>query len=118
MLQLKFSFFLFFLAAVSFVSKPFVGFGLHQAFTKTNRSHSVVAKSFTKRKPEYLEEANVKKAEISARLTNPPVEELISIVKLLAILFLSVLFLKRTWHLSSSPNTFYPIYLLTGKLII
>ncbi|WP_419801955.1 hypothetical protein [Mucilaginibacter sp.] len=117
--KLKFTYFLFFLAAMFFVAKPFVGFRLRAIFSKSSGTKSVCVKSFTKRKPEYLEEADSKKAEISAKLNNPPLTELFTMLQLMAILFLCANFLQTVWHFFY--NRFYKsrqLYLLTGKLII
>jgi len=119
MLKLKFTYSLFILAAIFFIAKPFVGFKLHQVLSNSNKAHSVCVKSFTKRKPEYLDEASIKKTAVSLQLTNPPTQLLYNILELLGLLFLPVVFL--TLGRNPLENSFYKsrfIYLLTGELII
>lgn len=116
--KLKFLYATFILASVFFVAKPFVGFRLSQFLLKS-KAHSVCVKCFSKRKPEYLEEATAKKAAFSIKLNNPPAKAQFSILQLLAILFLPVVFWVEA--VNAFTNSLYKsryLYLLTGKLTI
>lgn len=119
MLKLKLVYSLFILAALLVIAKPFFGFILHRSFSTSPKRSSLLAKVFTKRKPEYLEEANAKKAFVSFQLNNPPVKLLVTISGLLGLLFPLLNIVKAIQHLLV--KTFDDdshIYLLTGQLII
>ena len=116
--KLKFIYIIFILASISFIAKPFIGFRLEQFLLKS-KAHSVCVKCFTKRKPEYLEEATAKKAAFSVKLNNPPAKVQLSILQLLAILFLPIIFWVEAGN--AFTNSLYKsryLYLLTGKLTI
>ncbi len=118
MFKLKPIYIIFILASVFFIAKPFIGFRLQQFLLKS-KVHSVCVKCFTKRKPEYLEEATARKAAFSIKLNNPPAKIQLSILQLLAILFLPVVFWVEAGNVIA--NSFYKsryLYLLTGKLTI
>jgi hypothetical protein len=75
------------LAALLFVAKPFFGYGAFNQQSKPRISHSVLVKSFTKRKPENLEEADANAEYIHQLLINPLAELLSAISFLLLFLF-------------------------------
>ena len=111
-------------AALLFAAKPFFGFGIYTSRFKPHISHNILVKSFTKRKPESLQEAEANQKRIHQQLTNPPAV-LLSVISLLLLSLLPVLFtnlqkvtgkILSDIRLSLLPpgNT----YLLSGKLII
>lgn len=112
------------IAALIFVLKPFFGFRTLNRQFKPHISHSILAKSFTKRKPESLEEADEKVAWVHKVLTNPPLPLLVTLSFLLATIlpFVFNTGLKVTRRtLSDLRASLYPAqpaYLLGGKLII
>jgi len=115
----------FYLAVLMFVAKPFIGFsisGVNSAFMI--ESHSLLAKCFTNRKPEDLEDSKATAVAIQHQLTNPPLPLFLTITALLSLLF-PVVFkaanrvgdsfineLKTALVPAAQP------YLLTGKLTI
>ncbi len=112
------------IAALLFVAKPFLGFSTLNGHVRPHLSHSILAKSFTKRKPESLDEADEKAEAIHHSLTSPALPILSAITFLLGIL-LPLAFgpgIKLTS--SASPNRSAALiparqtYLLTGKLTI
>jgi len=114
----------FFLAATLFIAKPFLGFSIFSAGSPTIEIHNILVKSFSKRKPEDLNDAKEKAASIRQQLTNPPVVLFLAITALLGFIF--PLAFKRGNSISYSflndlKLSFIPAaqpYLLTGKLII
>jgi hypothetical protein len=112
------------LTALLFVVKPFMGFGAFNQQAKPHLSHSLLVKSFTKRKPESLEEAEAHVQAVHHQLTNPPLPLLSAIALLLAILLplLPEKLTKLTGQsLSDLKTALFPpeqVYLLTGRLII
>ena len=115
---------LFSLAALLFVAKPFLGFVAFNQQAQPRISHTILVKSFTKRKPESLHEANAAAEAIHQRLSNPLLTLLSAISFLLAVL-LPVLIersIKLTGQLIADIRTaLLPpgrAYLLAGKLII
>lgn len=112
------------IAAMIFVLKPFLGFRTLNRQFKPRISHSILAKSFTKRKPESLEDADERVALIHKVLTNPPLPLLGTISFLLSVLFSLVAFsgvkiTRRT--LSDLRTTLYPaqpVYLRCSSLLI
>ncbi|CAN5150091.1 hypothetical protein BH09BAC6_BH09BAC6_17160 [soil metagenome] len=115
---------LFFFAALLFVAKPFLGFNALFHISHPARTHSILVKIFSKRKPEDLEDANQKKAAISRQLTHPPLILSSTITCLLALLF-TALFKRGKLITAGSLQSIQaalfppqPSYLLTGKLII
>jgi len=112
------------ISALMFVVKPFLGFGAINREFKQCVSHTILVKSFTKRKPESLEDADEKAEAIRTALTNPLLLLLPAISFLLNILFPSVP--ENITHLTgkfirTARTAFTPVqpaYLLAGKLII
>jgi hypothetical protein len=112
------------LAALLFVAKPFMGFGTFNKRTKPHFLHSVLVKSFTKRKPESLAEADEKAEAIHKSLTSPALP-LLSAITFLLTLLLPLIF-KSGMKLTSGffaniRAALIPAgqtYLLTGKLTI
>src|ERR1700750_3431806 len=78
---------LFFLAVLLFVAKPFIGFAAISGSRECITAHSILIKSFSKRKPEDLRDAEIKKAALRTMLSDPPSKLLVSITLLLGILF-------------------------------
>lgn len=114
----------FYLAVMMFVAKPFIGFSISNLDASLIESHSLLAKSFSKRKPEDLEDSKAKACSISQQLTNPPLPLLLCITALLAFLF-PVVFIRYNGtsysFLNSLKTALVPArqpYLLAGKLII
>jgi len=112
------------LAAILFVAKPFIGFAAFNSSSHPRILHSVLVKSFTKRKPESLQDGYAKSEVIHESLTNPLLVLLSGIVFLLAMLFPFLLdkgirltnrILLAICAIILPPE---PAYLLTGKLII
>ena len=115
----------FYLAVLMFVAKPFIGFSISNFDSASIiESHSLLAKCFTNRKPEDLEDSKAKAGAISLQLTNPPLPLLLTITALLSLLF--PLIFKRTGRTGNSfinelKTALVPAaqpYLLTGKLTI
>jgi hypothetical protein len=115
---------LFFLAVLLFVAKPFIGFAALSGNREQITVHSILVKCFAKRKPEDLRDVELKKAAVSAMLSNPPLKLLVSITFLLGLLF-PLLFRRMSYITGSYLNHIRfglipaeHTYLLTGKLII
>jgi hypothetical protein len=111
------------LAAILFVAKPFIGFAAFNS-PYPHISHTVLVKSFTKRKPESLQDGYAKSEAIHQSLTNPLLIPLSGILLLLAMLFPFLLdrgvrltnrILLAICTIILPPES---AYLLTGKLII
>jgi hypothetical protein len=78
------------LAALLFVAKPFFGFGVFSGQFHPHQSHTILVKSFTKRKPESLRDADANVESIHKLLINPFAALLSTISILLVTLFPSV----------------------------
>ena len=78
---------LFSIAALLFIAKPFVGFAAFNRHSKPRIVHTILVKSFTKRKPETLQEGNAKAEALSQFLTNPLLILFSGIAVLLEMLF-------------------------------
>jgi hypothetical protein len=106
-----------------FVAKPFIGFSLANT-DSTIESHSLLTKSFSKRKPEDLDDAKAKASSIQEQIINPPFPLLLSIASLLAFLFPLIFvrdFFSGSSFLNSLKVALIPAaqpYLLAGKLTI
>lgn len=115
---------IFSLAALLFVAKPFVGFGTISMQVKSIKTHTILVKSFTKRKPEGIEEADANVRALHRLLINPPLLSPSAIAVLLLMLFPAIItFFDRIISLILYKNRYgllppEPAYLLTGKLII
>ena len=111
-------------AALLFIAKPFFGFEVSNRHFKIHISHNILVKSFSKRKPENLEDVDKSAKQIHQQLTNPLMVLLSSMSLLLLYLLpsLSDRLRKITGRILSDirlsllppENT----YLLAGKLII
>ena len=111
-------------AALLFIAKPFFGFELSNHHFKIHISHNILVKSFSKRKPESLEDADKSAKQIHRQLSNPLMTLIPSISVLLLSLFPALFddLRKITGRIISNirlsllppENT----YLLAGKLII
>jgi hypothetical protein len=116
--------FFFTLAALLFVAKPFFGFEVINHQLIPVHQHSILAKSFTKRVPESLAEADANAKQIHQLLADPSSILFPTIFCLLFTLFPTVFKngLKITGKvLSDIRYTLLPpqsSYLLAGKLII
>ena len=111
-------------AALLFVAKPFFGFEVTNHRFRIHISHNILVKSFSKRKPESLEEADKNAKHIYQRLSNP-LMVLLSSMSLLLLSVLPALFdpLRKITDriLSDIRLSLLPpenTYLLVGKLII
>ncbi|MBS1528732.1 MAG: hypothetical protein JSU01_00370 [Bacteroidetes bacterium] len=106
-------------AALLFVAKPFLGFCAFAGQTQPRISHTVLVKSFTKRKPESLEEGYAKARALHALISDPPF-----VLQSVIILFLAVLLPTSLENTGKPPKIEIsfpqpiPAYLLTGKLSI
>lgn len=123
-MQVKKLYTLFYIAALMFVAKPFLGFSIVHPGSQLIESHSLLAKSFSNRKPEDLEDAKIRASSIRALLMHPPVRAFSTIAAFLVILFPAVF--RRN---NSAGNSFIALlqsrlfppaqpYLLAGKLTI
>ncbi|MGN6180260.1 MAG: hypothetical protein ACTHNW_13825 [Mucilaginibacter sp.] len=106
------------------MAKPFIGFAAIAANRDNITSSSILVKAFSKRKPEDLRDAELRKAALRTMLIDPPVKLLISIAFLLGVLF-PILFRSAVLVTGSYLNrirySLIPVdqpYLLTGKLSI
>jgi hypothetical protein len=115
---------LFYFAALLFVAKPFLGFSAFNLQAKPRISHTILVKSFTKRKPENLHDAYAKAEAVHRQLSNPLLI-LLSAITLLLLIILPVLMAappKMTRRLLADILTsLLPperAYLLAGKLLI
>jgi hypothetical protein len=106
------------LAVLLFVAKPFLGFSICEA-NHPIEMHSLLAKSFTKRKTENFESAEAQK-----KLAQSPALKLLSFAILLDFLFpfiykrVTVISSQSLHGLNLALVPVQPSYLLTGKLII
>jgi hypothetical protein len=111
-------------AAILFIAKPFLGFSSIGLLKQSKDNSIILVKAFTKRVPEYLEEAEIKKASVKHLLNNPPTGFVLAITALLSLLFPLVYQIKRSItgqfidQLSLNSLQDERTYLLTGKLII
>ncbi len=115
---------LFAFAALLFIAKPFFGFQVANHHFKIRISHNILVKSFSKRKPENLEDADKSAIQIHQQLSNPLMILLCS-MSLLLLSLLPALFdpLRKITDriLSDIRLSLLPpenTYLLAGKLII
>lgn len=112
------------LTALLFIAKPFLGFGAFYHHMRPKISYTVLVKSFTKRRPETLEDADEKVRFVHELLSKPMFFILPAIAFLLATLMpdLPGNLIKLTKStLSRIINEGSPTgrtYLLTGKLSI
>ncbi len=112
------------LAAMVFVAKPFFGFGAINQRLHPRQTHTILVKSFTKRKPESLEEADTNVEFIHQLLINP-LASILSAISLLLLALFPAMFKDSTnvtgRILSDIRFALLPrehTYLLAGKLII
>lgn len=111
------------LAAMFFIVKPFLGFSVLTQNIESRHADNILVKVFSKRKPEFLDDAQEKKTALVQQLGQPPLKLLFSIRKLINLLFPLVLvtfsftnrFLQQLF-LKLLPDK--QTYLLTGKLTI
>ena len=112
---------LFSFAALLFVAKPFLGFTAFNGQVKPRISHTVLVKSFTKRKPEDLQEGHAKARALSQLILDPPLVLSSAILIFVAILLpffienITTLAQKADINILAEP---VPAWLLIGKLSI
>ena len=112
------------LAALLFVAKPFFGYGISGREFHPRQVHTILVKSFSKRKPESLDDANAGAEYLHKLLTNPLAVLLSAISLLLLSLFPTVF--KNGFNITGKvvSDIRYALlpaehtYLLAGKLII
>ena len=113
------------LAALLFVAKPFFGYGINSREFHPRQVHTILVKSFSKRKPESLDYANAS-AEYLHKLLNNPLAVIFSSISLLLLALFPTIF-KNDFDkitgkvISDIRYALLPIensYLLAGKLII
>ena len=123
-MRLKTLYFIFYVAVLMFTVKPFIGFSITNVNCFLIDSHSILAKSFSKRKPEDLEDSKAKATAIHRQITNPPFPLLLTIAALLSLLFPVVFKVEGrigNSFLNKLKTALIPAqqsYLLTGKLTI
>lgn len=112
------------IAAILFIAKPFVGFGVYSTLHESPHETNVLVKVFAKRKPEFMEEVTAKSVTFQTLLRNKAEEFTFTINALFAcfyslfsILSINVVsrFLRHQQHTRTSIT---PIYLLTKRLTI
>ncbi|WP_342645117.1 hypothetical protein [Mucilaginibacter sp. CSA2-8R] len=112
------------IAAIFFIAKPFVGFGVYSALHESPHETNVLVKVFAKRKPEFMEEVAAKSVVFQTLLRNKAREFAFTINALLACLYslfaiLSIStvnrFLRSQRYFRTSAE---PIYLLTRQFTI
>lgn len=112
------------LAALLFVAKPFFGYEVSSREFRPRQVHTILVKSFSKRKPESLEDANASAERLHQLLTNP-LAVLLSAISLLLLSLFPAGF-KNNFNITAKlvSDIRYAIlpaehtYLLAGKLII
>lgn len=109
------------MAGVCFTARPFLGLRVLKHYKET-RYQLIIAKAFLQARPEYLDDAEKRKAAVSYKLANPPAKLHLSIGSLLALLFSFALCLKHGSRYITQHCLYWPsgtkIYLFTGRLII
>ncbi|HEX3385750.1 MAG TPA: hypothetical protein VHS53_11200 [Mucilaginibacter sp.] len=111
-------------AALLFIAKPFLGFTAFNKQAKPRISHSILVKSFTKRKPEDLRDGHAKAQALHQMIADPPLKLASSILLLMAVLlpFTIENITKLTQRVIAAIGDFLtesaPAWLLTGKLSI
>lgn len=115
---------IFIVAAILFLAKPFLGFKAFGKVVKPRISYTMLVKSFTKRKPENLEEAYISAQQLHQRIADPPLMLLAGLILPLSLL-LSFLLDESVRLTASTISAFrwstlcpQPAYLLSGKLTI
>lgn len=106
-----------------FVVKPFIGFSMIAQLSQLKQTDSIIVKVFSKRKPEFLVEADDKKTAVAQQLNLPPAKLLLAFSALLAAFFPLIIgrykITARYLHqLSLKVLPDEQTYLLTGKLTI
>jgi len=111
-------------AALLFIAKPFLGFSAFNNKIKPRISHSILVKSFTKRKPEDLQDGYVKAQVLRQLISDPPLK-LASVIMVLVAMLLPIsiesiarLTDKVIADIGDSLSEPTPAWLLTGKLSI
>jgi ABC-type phosphate/phosphonate transport system permease subunit len=110
-------------AAILFVAKPFLGYSVYSQLTRLKRTDNIMIKIFSKRKPEFITEAEAKKEFVAQQLARLSATFWLTIGTLLAaILPIVFSFLKDSKRLLH--QYLYSVlpaghtYLLNGKLLI
>ncbi|HVS93898.1 MAG TPA: hypothetical protein VHE59_17795 [Mucilaginibacter sp.] len=124
MKRLKSLRFMFSIAALLFVAKPFLGFEAFCGQVQPHISHTILVKSFTKRKPESLNDAYASASALRQMVSDPPLVLLPAIGLLLSFILPFLIEsitapLKKGLSNTLSPYSDpAPVYLLSGKLSI
>jgi hypothetical protein len=112
------------IAAILFIAKPFVGFGVYSALHENPHETNLLVKVFAKRKPEFMEEVVAKSVVFQTLLRDKAREFAFTINALLACIYslfaiLSISTVNRflqSQQYSRAPAE--PIYQLTRQLTI
>jgi len=116
--------FVFAFAALLFIAKPFLGYSAFNNKTKPRISHSILVKSFTKRKPDDLQDARAKAQAIRQLISDPPLRLVSAIAILMALLLpFAIESITKITHrvitdIRDSLSEPVPAWLLAGKLTI
>jgi len=111
------------IAAMIFIAKPFMGYGLYEQLQNNSQENSMIVKIFAKRKPEFMEEAITKSMEFQALLKENAQQFIFTINVLLLAIFsiplLLSLFRRRIISFGWPPlHRIDSVYLLTRTLTI
>jgi len=111
------------IAAMIFIAKPFMGYGLYEQLQNNSQENSMIVKIFAKRKPEFLEEAITSAVAFQALIKEKSQQFMLTISALLLSVFPIFICLSsfRRRNVSLGPpllNSIDPIYLLTCRLTI
>lgn len=106
------------------MAKPFLGFSAFNKQTRPRISHSILVKSFTKRKPESLQEG-LERAQALRKVISDPPRKLVSVIILLMAILLpftveNISGLTQRAFADTRLSLLQPVpaWLLTGKLSI
>jgi len=112
---------LFLLAVCLVVARPFIGFVMNRSLVT---AHSILVKSFTKRKQEYIENGGFDIKAVQRKLADPVLHVFAPFAILSGILFLSLVIdiiepVNRFNRMSKSgPSPTTPTWLINNQLII
>jgi hypothetical protein len=111
------------IAAMVFIAKPFMGYNLYEQLQNNSQENSLIVKIFTKRKPEFMEEAITKNLGFQALIKENGQQFVLTINALLLAVFsiplLLSLFRRRIISLGWPPlHRIDSVYLLTRTLTI
>jgi len=112
-----------FFAVAMFVAKPFIGFGLTQQVTNESEA-SILIKSFTKRKQEFVEDSDFDVIAVQKRLADPILATFLSLFFFISKFFKLVLSQGKIITGKAIADIHFQLfppeqlYLLNGKLSI